>query len=217
MFNVYWVDYLALQWRHNYCHEVSNHRRLDCLPNVCSGAMRTPKFRYNAICEGNTLYHWLPSQRASNGENVQLMTHRNMACVKQALEIAFLDSWYTEPWFSCQIRKIVGYTCAGNVPDPPLFSDPSMHHGKRFTLGSLTSGFVWIRWREKRSRHSRCICKPGILRIHSLDAKHWEHFAENHCKWFTQQYMNNVWQSWLWLANPICLSRENLFNCGGNK
>ena len=34
---------------------------------------------------------------------------------------------------------------------PPRVSDPDMHHG----TGSLTSGFLWSRWREKRSRYSQ--------------------------------------------------------------
>ena len=43
-------------------------------------------------------------------------------------------------------------------------SDPDMHHGTCMTHvpwcmpGSLTSGFLWSRWRVKRSRHSRCMC-----------------------------------------------------------
>ena len=43
---------------------------------------------------------------------------------------------------------------------PPRVSDPDMHHGTCVTdvpwcmPGSLTSGFLWSRWRGKRSRHS---------------------------------------------------------------
>ena len=56
------------------------------------------------------------------------------------------------PWASCQIRKIV--------------SDPDMHHGTCVTHvpwcmpGSLTSGYIWTRLREKSSRHSRRMRKP---------------------------------------------------------
>ena len=45
-------------------------------------------------------------------------------------------------------------------------SDPDMHHGTCVTYvpccmpGSLTSCFLWIRWRGKRSRHSRCMHNP---------------------------------------------------------
>ena len=43
---------------------------------------------------------------------------------------------------------------------PPQVSDPDMHYGTCVTHvplcmpGSLTSGFLWSRWRGKRSRHS---------------------------------------------------------------
>ena len=46
----------------------------------------------------------------------------------------------------------------------PQISDPGMHHGTCVTHvpwcmpGSLTSGFLWNRWRGQRSRHSRRMC-----------------------------------------------------------
>ena len=52
------------------------------------------------------------------------------------------------------------------VSPPPRVSDPDMHHGTCVThvpwsmSGSLTSGFLWSRWRGKRSRHSRLIHNP---------------------------------------------------------
>ena len=48
----------------------------------------------------------------------------------------------------------------------PLFSDPDMHRGTCVThvpwciLWSLTSGFLWCRWRGKRSRYSRRMRNP---------------------------------------------------------
>ena len=48
------------------------------------------------------------------------------------------------------------------------FSDPDMQHGTCVTHllwcmpGTLTSGFVWSRWRGKRSRHSRHMRKPQV-------------------------------------------------------
>ena len=67
-------------------------------------------------------------------------------------------------WASCQIRKIA-YAHAPGMPGtfspPPWVSDPDMHHGTCVTHvpwcmpGSLTSSFLWIRRRGKRSRHSR--------------------------------------------------------------
>ena len=51
----------------------------------------------------------------------------------------------------------------GTFPPPPRVTDPDMHHETCVTHvswcmpGSLTSGFIWSRWREKRSRHYRCM------------------------------------------------------------
>ena len=56
--------------------------------------------------------------------------------------------------------------CRERFPPPPRFSDPDMHHGTCVTHvpwcmpGSLTSGFLWSRWRGKRSRHSRRMRNP---------------------------------------------------------
>ena len=49
----------------------------------------------------------------------------------------------------------------GTFSPPPRVSDPDMHHGTCVTHvpwcmpGSLTSGFLWSQWQEKRFRHSR--------------------------------------------------------------
>ena len=54
----------------------------------------------------------------------------------------------------------------GTFSLPPRVSDPDMHHGKCATHvlwcmpGSLTSGFLWSRWRGKNSRHSRRMRNP---------------------------------------------------------
>ena len=54
----------------------------------------------------------------------------------------------------------------GTFSPPRLKSDPDMHHGTCVTHvpwcmpGSLPSGFLWSRWRRKRSRHSRRMCNP---------------------------------------------------------
>ena len=54
----------------------------------------------------------------------------------------------------------------GTFSPPPRNSNPDMHHGTCVTHvpwcmpGSLTSGFLWSRWRGKRSRHSRRMRNP---------------------------------------------------------
>ena len=52
----------------------------------------------------------------------------------------------------------------GKFSSPPRVSNPVMHHGTCVSHvpwcmpGSLTSGFLWSRWRGKGSRHSRRMC-----------------------------------------------------------
>ena len=54
----------------------------------------------------------------------------------------------------------------GTFSPPPRVSNPVVHHGTCVTHvpwcmpGSVTSGFLWSRWRGKRSRHSRRMCNP---------------------------------------------------------
>ena len=54
----------------------------------------------------------------------------------------------------------------GTFSPPPQFSYPDMHHGTCVTHvpwcmpGSLTSGFLWSRWRGKCSRHFRRMRNP---------------------------------------------------------
>ena len=54
----------------------------------------------------------------------------------------------------------------GAFSPPPWVSDPEMHHGTCVAhvpwcmSGSLTSGFLWSRWRGKRSRYYRRMRNP---------------------------------------------------------
>ena len=54
----------------------------------------------------------------------------------------------------------------GTFPPPQRVSDPDMHHGTCvahvpwYMSGSLTSGFLWSRWRGKRSQHSQRMRNP---------------------------------------------------------
>ena len=54
----------------------------------------------------------------------------------------------------------------GTFSPTTAFSDTDMHHGTCVThvpwcmSGSLTSGFLWSRWRGKRARHSRRMRNP---------------------------------------------------------
>ena len=72
-------------------------------------------------------------------------------------------------WASCQIRNIAGCACAGNAGNvfpATAVTDPDMHHGTCVTHvpwcmpRSLTSDFLWSRWRGKRSLHSWRVRNP---------------------------------------------------------
>ena len=60
-----------------------------------------------------------------------------------------------------KLRVVHASGMPGTFSPPSRIRDPDMHHGTYVTHvpwcmpGSLTSGFLWSRWRGKRSRHSR--------------------------------------------------------------
>ena len=71
---------------------------------------------------------------------------------------------------------------------PPLrVNDPDMHYGTCVTHvpwcmpGSLTSGFLWIRWRGKHSRHSRCMRN---LQFYASDKRPVDASIKNVFIWF---------------------------------
>ena len=86
--------------------------------------------------------------------------------------------------------------CRERFPPPPRFSDPDMHHGTCVThvpwckSGSLTSDFIWNRWRGKRSRHSRCMrnlrfCVSGKRSIRAA-------LCLNRDLWITQMFIMSL-------------------------
>ena len=65
----------SLQWCHNECDGVSNHRRFDCLLSRLFGfrSENTSKLRVTGLCVGNSpVTGGFPSQRASDAENVSI-------------------------------------------------------------------------------------------------------------------------------------------------
>ena len=69
---------------------------------------------------------------------------------------------YVKLWFAHAPRM------PGTFSPTPRVSDPDMHRGTCVTHvpwcmpGSVTSGFLWSRWRGKRSRHSRRMRNPQL-------------------------------------------------------
>ena len=89
----------------------------------------------------------------------------------------------------------------GTFSPPPRVSNPDMHHGTCVThapwcmLGSLTSGFLWSRWREKCSRHSRRMLSPQIYVSGKRHMKKW--WWCRYVDAIISFFMHNVWVGWL--------------------
>ena len=80
-----WVSEMcSLQWRHNECDGISNHRRLDCSPNRLfrRGSKKTSKLLYTGLCEGKLpVTSGSPSQRTSNAENASIWWRHHVSLV----------------------------------------------------------------------------------------------------------------------------------------
>ena len=82
-----------------------------------------------------------------------------IGCVAKLLYQAWSGNGPLTRYAKMQVAHAPGMP--GTFSPPPRVSDPDMHHGTCVTHvpwcmpGSLTSGFLWSRWRGKRSRHSR--------------------------------------------------------------
>ena len=107
----------------------------------------------------------------------------------------------------------------GTFSPPPRVSDPDMHHGTCVAHvpccmpGSLTTGFLWIRWRGKRSRHSRSMHNPQFdisVAINWQASAVFDMFASRlNCRMkingnamqFNQYLAKNVRWKYVWIGN----------------
>ena len=81
----------TFQWRYNERDGISNHRCLDCLLKCLfrRRSNKTPKLRVIGLCEGNSpVTSELPTQRASNAENVSTWWRHH-----ETIQTEILDSW----------------------------------------------------------------------------------------------------------------------------
>ena len=118
--------------------------------------------------------------------------------------------------------------CRERFPPPPRFSDPDMHHGTCVThvpwckSGSLTNGFIWNRWRGKRSRHPRCMryprfCVSGkrpmfMCEINALQTFFKDNASENAaCKDIDNIFQASVHECFSSYQNVIVHTHLNLF------
>ena len=86
-----------------------------------------------------------------------------------------LGTWWIHHTTSLRYGSLSRYAklrvvhAPGTFSSPPRVSDPDMQHGTWLTHvpwcmpGSLTSSFLWSRWRGQRSRHSRRMHNPKFF------------------------------------------------------
>ena len=99
----------------------------------------------------------------------------SMAMVAKVMAACVASSSVATTWFvvwaSCKMGKLqVAHApgMPGTFSPPHWVRDPDTHQGtcvRHVALcmpGSLTSGFLWRRWRGKRSRHSRRMRNPQL-------------------------------------------------------
>ena len=75
-----------LQWRHNECDGVSNHRCFHCFPNCCfrHRSKKTSELCVTGLCAGNSpVTGEFPPQKASNTENVSIWWHHHTTETQQ--------------------------------------------------------------------------------------------------------------------------------------
>ena len=77
-----------------------------------------------------------------------------------------IQHWSAGGYQWVKLRVVHAPRMAKTFPPSPRVSDPDEHHDTcvthmpLFMGGSLTSGFLWSRWRGKRCRHSRRMSNP---------------------------------------------------------
>ena len=98
----------------------------------------------------------------------------------------------------------------GKFSPSPQVGDPDMHHGTCVTdvpwcmPGSLTNGFFWSRWQEKRYRHSRCMRNPQFY-VSGKKKKEQQTvctFADLHCI-FILIAISTIIGQWLWSISSL--------------
>ena len=110
----------------------------------------------------------------------------------------------------CEFYGRLMYSSMGLFPErffpPTRINDPDMHHATCVTHvqwcipGSLISGFLWSRWRGKRSRHARRMRNPHFY----VSGKR----PMDVCFLGPEQHITNLWKKLsalltIWVGNPL--------------
>ena len=98
------------------------------------------------------------------------------ACVKRLHQSSLIHISQTHGPLArySKLQDVHAPGMGGTISPPPRVRDPDMHHGTCVTdvPGSLTSCFLWCRWRGKRSQHSRCMRNPQFC-VSGKRSMHW--------------------------------------------
>ena len=108
-------------------------------------------------------------EQAQDQRHIMVLSIRSRrnACIKPGVTRSFTSLVWPH-LFHRYVKLRVAHApgMPGTFSLPPRVSDPGMHQGTCVThvlwcmSGSLTSGYLWSRWRGKRSRHSRRMRNP---------------------------------------------------------
>ena len=169
-----WFTTSAVQ--HHWCPPLTSgakkyllkHKLWDCLFSrlFWFTSKKTSKLRVIGLCEGNSpVTIEFPAQKASNAEKVPIWWRHHGGHVY----LRPVSPYHGSLARYVKLRVVHAPGMPGTFSPPPRVSYPDMRHGTcvmhvpRCMSGLLTSGFIWSRWRGKRSRHSRRM--RTILRI----------------------------------------------------
>ena len=155
MFSTTFIQLSALRWRHNGHDGVSNHQPDHCWLNRLFGcrSKKTSKLRVTGLCVENSPVTGESPAQVKKGTLVVLGLALNR---QQAIT---LTNGPLVRYAKSPVAHAPGMP--GTFSPPPRVNDLDMHQGTCVTHvpwwmpGSLTSGFLWNRWRGKRSRHSQ--------------------------------------------------------------
>ena len=103
------------------------------------------------------ILNYMIGYRDSSSSNGHQETFTLLCCTPEMLTMSC--QWAFTRYVKLRVVHATGMP--GKFFLPPRISDPDMHHDTSVTHvpwcmpGSLTSSFLWSRWRGKRSRHPR--------------------------------------------------------------
>ena len=103
-------------------------------------------FRYCTINRNRSKMHFAPETLL-------------LECLNSPTDISYITKilkFISTPWASYQLCKIAGCACAGNAGNVRVHASRHVRNMPE----SLNNGFLWSRWRGKRTRYSRRLCNP---------------------------------------------------------